>query len=84
MKDIKIKSKKTAVILINSSWERGTNECHNKMLRRFIPKGKSISDYSADDILLFADLINSLPRRLLKYRTPEELFEKQLDCIYAA
>lgn len=66
-----------------SSWERGTNECHNKMLRRFIPKGKSISDYSADDILLFADLINSLPRRLLKYRTPEELFEKQLDCVYA-
>lgn len=36
-----------------SSWEKGTNECHNKMLRRFIPKGKAISDYSADDILFF-------------------------------
>ena len=25
-----------------SSFEKGTNECHNRMLRRFIPKGKSI------------------------------------------
>jgi len=67
-----------------SSWEKGTNECHNKMLRRFMPKGKSISDYSADDILFFADRINGLPRKILGYHTPEELFEKQLDRIYAA
>lgn len=67
-----------------TSWEKGTNECHNKMLRRFIPKGKSIDDYSADDIMFFADKINNLPRKILNYRTPEELFEKQLDLIYAA
>ena len=66
-----------------SSWEKGTNECHNRMLRRFIPKGKSITDYSTDDILFFADRINSLPRKILGYRTPEELFEKELDRIYA-
>ena len=63
---------------------KGTNECHNKMLRRFIPKGKSIDDYSADDILYFADKINNLPRKILGYRTPEELFEQELDRIYAA
>lgn len=34
-----------------SSWEEGTNECHNKLLWRFIPKGKTISNYSPDDIL---------------------------------
>ena len=67
-----------------SSYEKGTNECHNKMLRRFIPKGKSIDDYSADDILYFADKINNLPRKILGYRTPEELFEQELDRIYAA
>ena len=50
-----------------SSWEKGTNECHNKMLRRFIPKGKSISDYDADDICFFADCINGLPRKILGY-----------------
>ncbi len=26
-----------------SSWEKGTNECHNKLLRRFIPKGTSMA-----------------------------------------
>lgn len=67
-----------------SSWEKGTNECHNRMLRRFIPKGKSINDYSADDILILADIINGLPRKVLGYRTPEELFEAELDRIYAA
>ena len=67
-----------------SSWEKGTNECHNRMLRRFIPKGKSISDYTADEICFFADCINGLPRKILGYCTPEELFETQLDRIYMA
>lgn len=67
-----------------SSWEKGTNECHNRMLRRFIPKGKSFTDYSIDDVLFFADRINGLPRKILGYHTPEELFEKELDRIYAA
>ena len=53
------------------------------MLRRFIPKGKSIADYSADDIAFFADRINALPRKILGYATPEELFEKELDLIYS-
>ena len=67
-----------------SSCEKGTNECHNRMLRRFIPKGKSISDYTADEICFFADCINGLPRKILGYATPEDLFERQLDRIYAA
>ena len=66
-----------------TSCEKGTNECHNRMLRRFIPKGKSIDDYSADDIMFFADVINNLPRKILSYHTPDELFEKELDRIYA-
>ena len=81
-----VESKGIAVYFTHpySSYEKGTNECHNKMLRRFIPKGKSIDDYSADDILYFADKINNLPRKILGYRTPEELFEQELDRIYAA
>ena len=31
-------------------FEKGTNERHNGLIRRFIPKGKRISDYSQDDI----------------------------------
>ena len=67
-----------------TSCEKGTVECHNRMLRRFIPKGKSIDDYTADEIMIFADIINALPRKLLGYRTPDELFEAELDRIYTA
>lgn len=82
----KVEAKGIAVYFTHpySSYEKGTNECHNKMLRRFIPKGKSIDDYSADDILFFADKINNLPRKILGYRTPEELFEQELDRIYVS
>lgn len=64
-----------------SSFEKGTNKCHNRMLRRFVPKGKSISEYSQEDIAYFADIINGLPRKRLGYRTPETLFEQELDRI---
>ena len=54
------------------------------MLCRFIPKGKSINDYTADEIMIFDDIINALPRKILGYRTPDELFEAELDRIYTA
>ncbi|MCH3955417.1 MAG: IS30 family transposase [Eubacterium sp.] len=66
-----------------SSWERPQNERHNRILRRYIPKGVSINRYSADQILSFADEINALPRRPLGYCTPEELFEAFLDQVYS-
>ena len=67
-----------------SSWERAVNERHNGLLRRYIPKGVSMERYTSEDVLGFADNINSLPRKRLGYRTPEELFEDFLDSIYAA
>ena len=66
-----------------SSWERPVNERSNRILRRFIPKGKSISNYSAEQVVMFSDQINSTPRKILDYHTPEELFEEQLDRIYS-
>ena len=66
-----------------SSWEKGTNECHNRLLRRFIPKGISMGKYTAEDISYMADWANTLPRKILDYRIPDELFENELDHIYA-
>lgn len=65
-----------------SSFEKGTNECHNRMLRRFIPKGKSMLDYSQEKINFFAKIIGRLPRRILDYQTPEELFKREIKQIY--
>ncbi|WP_018248913.1 IS30 family transposase [Orenia marismortui] len=61
-----------------SSWERGTNERHNGLIRRFIPKGRSISEFSIESIARVQNWCNTLPRKILGYLTPDEAFEDQL------
>ena len=61
-----------------SSWERGTNERHNGLIRRFIPKGKAIKDFSEETIKRIQQWLNSFPRRILGYKTPEECFNEEL------
>ena len=67
-----------------TSWERAQNERQNGMLRRYVPKGVSIENFSNEEILWAADALNGLPRRNLGYCTLEELFEAFLDTVYAA
>ena len=66
-----------------SSFERWCNERHNGLIRRFIPKGKLISKYDIDEIAYIEDWCNTLPHRKLNYKTPQELFNNQLDLIYS-
>ena len=61
-----------------SSWEKGTNERHNGLLRRFIKKGKSIDEMLPELILKAAEWNNNLPRKILGYRTPAEAFADEL------
>lgn len=65
-----------------ASCEKGSIERHNGLIRRFIPKGKRIDQFSAQAFTNVQDWINCLPRKLLKYRTPDEVFEEELDAIY--
>ena len=67
-----------------TSCEKGSIENHNGLIRRFIRKGKQISDYTDDDILYVELWANSLPRKILGYRTPDEAFDDEMDLIYAA
>lgn len=62
-----------------SSWERPQNERHNRLFCRYVPK----DNYSAQQIISFADEMNALPRRVLNYSTPEELFDAFLDRVYS-
>ena len=66
-----------------TSCEKGTNERHNGIIRRFIPKGKRISDFDIDEISNIELWCNNLPRKILGYRTPDEVFEDELDSIYS-
>jgi IS30 family transposase len=57
-----------------SSWERGTNENMNRMIRRFIPKGTDISKLDKYEIKRIEDWLNSYPRKILDYLTPSEVY----------
>jgi IS30 family transposase len=61
-----------------SSWEKGTNERHNGLLRRFIKKGKSIDEIPAEAVIAAAEWNNNLPRKILGYRTPSEAYADEL------
>lgn len=65
-----------------TSCEKATNERHNGIIRRFIPKGKRIDSYTAEEIGNIMTWCNSLPRKILDYQTPDEVFEAELDRIY--
>lgn len=67
-----------------SSFERGTNENWNGIVRRFLPKGKSFDGLTNRDLQRISHYINTLPRKRFGYRTPLDLWHEQLDAILAA
>ena len=66
-----------------TSCEKGSVERHNGLIRRFIPKGHRIDSFSDEQICQIEVWCNSLPRKILGYSTPDELFEDELDRIYS-
>lgn len=65
-----------------TSSDKGTVERHNGLIRRFIPKDKRIDDFTGQQISDVETWCNSLPRKLLGYRTPDEIFEEEIVRIY--
>lgn len=61
-----------------SSWERGTNENINRMIRRFIPKGTQLSKISNKEIKRIEKWINNYPRKIFNYRTANEIYKEKL------
>lgn len=56
------------------SWERGTNENTNGLIRQYLPKRKSMAKVTQRDCDRIARKLNTRPRKRYGYRTPEELF----------
>lgn len=48
-----------------SSWERGTNENSNRMIRRFFPKGINFDEVTVEQVKKVEEWINNYPRRIL-------------------
>jgi len=58
------------------SWEKGSVENANKIIRKFIPKGSDISKYDADYIKQIEEYLNNRFMKCLKYATPKETIKK--------
>jgi len=56
------------------SWERGTNENANGLLRQFFPKKSAFAMITQEAIDEACGLINNRPRKRLNYLTPNEVF----------
>lgn len=62
------------------SWEKGGVENTNKLIRKYIPKGSDISQYSEEYVQEIQNKLNNRPRKCLKFKTPLEIMveNKQL------
>lgn len=58
------------------SWERGTNENTNGLLRQFFPKKMSLISVTQEEIDQAVSLLNNRPRKRLRYSTPSEVFNR--------
>jgi transposase, IS30 family len=56
------------------SWERGSNENTNGLIRQYIPKGKSMKKLTQQQCDSIAYRLNTRPRKRLNFKTPEECF----------
>lgn len=56
-----------------SSWERGTNENINGLIRQYFPKRTDLSTISYQRVARIAAKLNNRPRKCLGYRTPAEV-----------
>lgn len=60
------------------SWQRGTNENTNGLIRRYLPKGSSFTDLTQEELNDIVWEINNRPRKVHDYLTNQEVFDSYL------
>ena len=60
------------------SWERGTNENRNGVVRKVLPKGRPFDDIAEEEMRRIDYMLNDRPLRCLNWRTPREAFAELL------
>jgi IS30 family transposase len=59
-----------------SSWERGTNENTNGLIRQYFPKNRNFTTITQQEIDTAMERLNNRPRKRLGYKTPNQVFFK--------
>jgi IS30 family transposase len=63
-------------------WQRGSNENANGIIRRYLPKGVDLSPFTDDDLSKLEYILNNMPRKILQFATPQEVFSQlKIDAI---
>ena len=57
-----------------ASWQRGTNENTNGLIREFLPKGCDFRQVCDDEMQAIEDKLNNRPRKRLGFKTPNQVF----------
>ena len=57
-----------------SSWERGTNENTNGLIRQYFPKRSAFNTITDEEVIVVMDKLNNRPRKCLGYKTPHEVY----------
>lgn len=63
----------------HSPWQRGTNENRNGLVRFYLPKDTDLDQITAAQIRRIENLINNRPMKCLKYQTPNEAYEIEMN-----
>ncbi|MEX6625290.1 IS30 family transposase [Tenacibaculum salmonis] len=61
-----------------SSWERGTNENTNGLIRRYLPKGTNFNEISQNQLQIIQQKLNNRPRKIIAYKTPKEMMDIEI------
>ena len=64
-----------------SSWERGTNENTNGLIRRYLPKGTDFNQIDEKTLLIIQEKLNNRPRKIIAYKTPQEIMDIELKLV---
>lgn len=65
-----------------ASWQKGSVENVNKLLRRYLPRDIKLDDLTDKDIYAIQEKINDRPRKRLKYKTPNQIINEYLKVVH--
>ena len=61
-----------------ASWERGSNENFNGLLRQYVPKKRAMANITDEETRIIENRLNNRPRKRLGFKTPTEVFHQSL------
>ena len=61
-----------------ASWQRGTNENTNGLIRQYIPKNRRLETVTHEEVQMIQDKLNHRPRKVLGFKTPHQILTASL------